>query len=194
LTKESRPARANALSAHEVVSIRQSQPWVPLLLKDTTAFGFGSRVLRTARSHEPLGLGGRVVDVYRPDRSDCRLRGKNDTSTLRTPPAPPWLAGAPDPKSKGNGLAGAVMATCRVVGDQLGEMLQQVGATADDVLGKHVPVGQLPEGSVEPGSGGSHDRGGGSPTSLASVSLGGRPGPPRRPSKSSTVTYRRLQR
>ena len=33
-------------------------------------------------------------------------------------------------------LPGAAVAACGVVGDQLGEMLQQVGLTADAVLGQ----------------------------------------------------------
>jgi hypothetical protein len=38
-----------------------------------------------------------------------------------------------------------------VVGDELGEMLQQGRLPADAVLGTQAPVGQLANGSVEPG-------------------------------------------
>jgi hypothetical protein len=38
-----------------------------------------------------------------------------------------------------------------VVGDELGEMLQQGRLPADAVLGMQAPVGQLDNGSVEPG-------------------------------------------
>lgn len=43
------------------------------------------------------------------------------------------------------------MASGGVVGDQLGEMGQQMGSTADAVLGKQAAVGQVTNGSVEPG-------------------------------------------
>ena len=42
------------------------------------------------------------------------------------------------------------MAACGVVGDQRGEMLQQVGLTADAVLGQQAPVGQLPTAAWNP--------------------------------------------
>ena len=49
---------------------------------------------------------------------------------------------------QGNGLPGVAMASGGVVGDQLGEMGQQMGWTADAVLGKQAAVGQVTNGSV----------------------------------------------
>jgi hypothetical protein len=47
-----------------------------------------------------------------------------------------------------------------MVGDELGGVLQQVGWAADAVLGTQAAVGQLANGSVEPGPGGIHHHGG----------------------------------
>src|SRR6266511_5286284 len=47
-----------------------------------------------------------------------------------------------------------------MVGDQLGQMLQQVGITADAVLGEQAIAVQVTDGSVEPVPGGIHHHGG----------------------------------
>ncbi len=49
-----------------------------------------------------------------------------------------------------NGLPGGGMGACRVVGDQLGEMLQQVGVTTDAVLSEQAIAIQLTHGSMNP--------------------------------------------
>ena len=48
-----------------------------------------------------------------------------------------------------------------MIGDELGEVLQQVWWAADAVLGAQAGVVQVADGSVEPGPGGVHDNGGG---------------------------------
>jgi hypothetical protein len=51
----------------------------------------------------------------------------------------------------GIALAGLVVGPVGWSGDELGEMLQQGRLPADAVLGMQAPVGQLANGSVEPG-------------------------------------------
>jgi len=60
-----------------------------------------------------------------------------------------------------NGLPGSAVAACGVVGDELGEVFQQVGWAADAVLGEQAPVFQVADRSVEPCPGGIHHHGGG---------------------------------
>jgi hypothetical protein len=48
-------------------------------------------------------------------------------------------------------LAGLVVGPVGWSGDELGEMLQQGRLPADAVLGTQAPLGQLANGSVEPG-------------------------------------------
>src|SRR5574341_1144741 len=60
-----------------------------------------------------------------------------------------------------NALAGGLVGTGWVVGDELGEMGQEVWRAADAVLGAQAGVGEVADGSVEPGPGGVHDHGGG---------------------------------
>jgi hypothetical protein len=61
----------------------------------------------------------------------------------------------------GNGLPGPAVTSGWVVGDQLGEMGQQVGVAADAVLDQQAIAVQVAHGSVEPGPGSVHHHGGG---------------------------------
>jgi hypothetical protein len=62
---------------------------------------------------------------------------------------------------QGNGLPGPAVTSGWVVGDQLGEMGQQVGVAADAVLDQQAIAVQVAHGSVEPGPGSVHHHGGG---------------------------------
>jgi hypothetical protein len=57
-------------------------------------------------------------------------------------------------------LPGPVVTSGWMVGDQLGEILKQVGITADAVLGEQPVAFRVTDGSVEPGPGGVHHHGG----------------------------------
>ncbi len=60
-----------------------------------------------------------------------------------------------------NWLPGWVAVAGRVVGDELGEMLQQVRWPTGAMLAAEAAVFQVADGSMEPGPGGVHDHGGG---------------------------------
>jgi hypothetical protein len=67
------------------------------------------------------------------------------------------------------GYLGWAVAAGGVVGDELGEVLQQVERAADPVLGTQAAIGQVADHGMEPGPGGIHHHGGSAVDHLGEV-------------------------